>query len=129
MLNSTQWSVITGFGSAILVFATTLIRHKRLDRTDLGALGATFFAGYNIPAALFLCYYVFNPDPPDLLMKTKLFGYEKYLSFSGGALLFLSLVSIGNFLESAYKVPQAAAQNPVPIKVEEAANSEVRKSG
>jgi hypothetical protein len=119
MLNTTQWSVLTGFGSALLVFVTTLVRQKRLDRADLGALGTTFFSGYNLPSAIFLCYYVFDPDPPELLTKTKLYGYEKYLSFSGGALLFLSLVTIWSFLQIAYKLPSVSIAQPPPASAEE----------
>lgn len=100
MKDLSKLTVILGFLSALFIFITTLIRKKRLTGGDLGSLAVAFFAGSNIPAALYLCYYVFDPDPP--AVQTKLHGYEKYIAFAGLSFLFVSIVSIWAVFKKAY---------------------------
>jgi len=100
MLDLTKWTVISGFGSFALVFFITLFRHKRFDAADFGSFAVAFFAGSNIPAALFLCYYVFDPDPPN--PQSRLYGYEKYIAFAGLSFLFVSSATITALCKKAY---------------------------
>lgn len=102
-LDLTKTTVISGFLSFLLVFLITLFRHKRFDSTDFGSFAVAFFAGSNIPAALFLCYYVFDPDPPDL--HSKLLGYEKYIAFAGLSFLFVSIATIVSLCKKARATP------------------------
>jgi hypothetical protein len=103
MVDLNRQTVISGFITAVLIFVITLSRQRRLDGTDLGSLAVGFFAGSNLPAALFLCYYVFDPDPPSV--QTKLHGYEKYIAFAGLAFLFISVVTIWTICKKAYTKP------------------------
>jgi hypothetical protein len=111
-MNVAQWSALTGYVSAFLLLGITIVRQRRFDRVDIGPLAITYFSGSNLPAAVFLCYYVFDPDPAAVLAQTRLAGYEKYLSFAGMALLIVSLVGIWTLLRAAYQRdagPEAAA--------------------
>ena len=103
MLNLEQVAALTAIISTAIVWSIIIIKQKRLDKKDLGTIGATFFAGYNLPVAIFLCYYIFDPDPPELLAKTKLSGMHKYLCFSGIGLLYLSSSTIWGVIQSSFK--------------------------
>lgn len=100
MLDLTKTSVIFGFISFLLIFIVTLVRHRRFDAGDFGTFAVAFFAGSNIPAAVFLCYYVFDPDPPEL--HSKLHGYEKYIAFAGLSFLFVSVATIVSLCKKAH---------------------------
>ena len=100
MLDLAQTTVISGFASALLILAITVIRQTRLDGSDLGSIAVGFFAGSNIPAAIYLCYYVFDPDPVG--MPTKLQGYEKYIAYAGLSLLFITVVTLWSLCKKAY---------------------------
>jgi hypothetical protein len=101
MLDLTQTTVVSGFASALLVLAIILIRQRRLDTADLGSIGVAFFAGSNIPVAIFLCLYALDPDPPTI--PTKLHGYEKHVAFAGLAFLFITLITIWSLCNKAFK--------------------------
>ncbi|RPD39534.1 hypothetical protein [Chitinophaga barathri] len=111
MQNLDQFSVATGLTTTILVFLLILIRQKRCDKSDIGSLAATFVAGSNIPAAIYFCYYVFDPDPPALMLMTKLAGCGKYISFAGLLTFLLCITTLWASISSAYKIvrsPDAA---------------------
>ena len=116
MLDLTQTTVLAGFISALILFVITLFRQKRLDTSDLGSLAVTFFAGCNIPAAVYLFYYAFSPDPPNV--PTKLHGYEKYIAFAGLSLLFVSIVTIWSLCKKAHASASDSAQDLVPTMQE-----------
>jgi hypothetical protein len=103
MVDLTKTSVIIGFISFLLIFIITLVRHRRFDAGDFGHFAVAFFAGSNIPAAIYLCYYVFDPDPPDL--HSKLQGYEKYIAFAGLSFLFVSVATIVSLCKKAHAKP------------------------
>lgn len=104
MLNFDQIAALSAIISTAIVWGIIIIKQKRLDKKDLGSIGSIFFAGYNIPIAIFLCYYIFDPDPPELLAKTKLSGMPKYLCFSGVGLLYLSSSIIWGVVQASCKV-------------------------
>jgi O-antigen/teichoic acid export membrane protein len=95
----------SAFFFTLLVFTIIVLRQKRCDRADMGVLAGTFIAGGNIPVAFFFCYYAFNPDPWEVISKTKLAGCEKFLSFAGAMMMFLSLSTIWTNIKSVYKIP------------------------
>ncbi|HEX8144835.1 MAG TPA: hypothetical protein VF553_19865 [Pyrinomonadaceae bacterium] len=105
-LDLTKTTVIAGFVSFLLVFLITLIRHRRFDPSDFGSFAVGFLSGSNIPAALFLCYYVFDPDPPTL--QSKLLGYEKYIAFAGLSFLFVNVATIISLCKKAWAKPDKA---------------------
>ena len=92
----------SGFVTAVLVAAISVGRQKRFEPSDVGTFVASFLAGTNLPPAFYLCAYAFSPDAP--LVKTKLDGLEKYVSFAGLALLLVSLVSIWGLCKKAYEL-------------------------
>lgn len=98
-----QWSAFIGLFSFLLVLIITFIFKKRLDRSDLGALAGSFLAGTTIPRAAYLIIYIFLPGSKEEIIPTKLNGFDVYITFAGAALLFLTLVTLWNFLQAAYK--------------------------
>lgn len=108
MLNLTQWTVVAGFCCFVLIFGITLLRHKRFDAGDFGSFAAAFLAGSNIPAALYLCYYVFDPDPPAIQIQSKLYGFEKYIAFAGLSFLFVSVATIVTLCRKAHATQDAS---------------------
>jgi len=89
-----------GFASALLVLGLTLARQKRLDLADLPSYILAYLSGNNIPPSFYLCYYVFDPDPPAL--QTKLHGFENYIALSGLCLLLVSIISIWTLCKKAW---------------------------
>jgi hypothetical protein len=102
MPNQSQITVMSGFASALIVFAIIAIRQKRFQGADLASILLAFLAGSNIPTAAYLCLYAFAPDPPDT--PTKLQGYEKYIAAAGLCFLFVTLVSVWSLCKKAYIV-------------------------
>src|SRR6202023_1817852 len=100
MPDLTQCIVIAGFVGAVAICGVTIWRQHRFSVTDLGTYAVAYFAGSNVPAALYLCWYVFDPDPASV--PTKLHGYERYVAFAGFCLLILSFVSLWGLLRNAY---------------------------
>jgi hypothetical protein len=83
---------------ACLVFVAFLLkRTKRLDRADAGSLFVALGAGLAIPKGLFLCSYLFSPDPQSV--STKLRGYEKDIFAAGVLIIFLALASLWSVCE------------------------------
>lgn len=78
----------------------TLVRQRRFSAKDIGNQVAAFLAGCGIPTSLFLCLYVFDPDP--LTVQTKLHGHEKNIAVGGLCILFVSIVTICNCCKKAY---------------------------
>jgi len=101
----TQISVISGIACTGVVLTITVIRQKRLELSDLGSFIVTFFSGSNIPAAVFLFLYVFNPDP--LLSQTKLKGYEKYISASGLVFFLATIITLWKLCKTAWETTPA----------------------
>ena len=101
MPDLTRWIVIGGFLASISVCLVTIARQHRFDVSDIGGYVVAYFAGSNIPAAIYLCWYGFDPDPPTVL--TKLRGYEKYVAFAGLCLLLVSLISLWGLGKKAYQ--------------------------
>jgi hypothetical protein len=104
---------------ALLVLSISLYRHKRLDRSIAGGLFVALTSGFAIPKGLFLCAYLFSPDPPQT--STKLHGYEREIFAAGAIVVFLAIVSIWSLCEDAAKAPepipqptQATVQQPAP---------------
>ena len=97
-----QFTVISGLVAAVAVIVTTIVRQGRFESSDIGSFIAAFMGGCNIPAAIFLCSYGFSPDPPNV---SKLFGYEKYVSLAGVALLCLAAIGVWTLLRKAYEQP------------------------
>lgn len=95
----------SAFFFTLLVLAIIILRQRRCDRADMGILAGSFIAGGNIPVAFFFCYYAFDPDPWEVISKTKLAGCERYLSFAGMMMLYLSFTTIWGNILSAYKLP------------------------
>jgi len=96
---------VSGFATCALIIIVTLIRQRRFELVDLGAFVASFLAGTNFPAAMFLCAYAISPDPPNVA--TKLHGIERFVSFAGVSLLLVSLLSTWGLCRNAYQVPPA----------------------
>ena len=90
-------------GSAILaalLFLVVLLRRtKRLDRADAGSLFVSLSSGFAIPKGLFLCSYMFSPDPANIA--TKLHGYEKDIFAGGVVIIFLAIASLWSVCEKA----------------------------
>src|SRR5262249_21370667 len=99
-LDVTKTGCLLGILAAIAVFLLTIFRQKRLDLIDLGSFTAAYLSASNIAPAIFLCWYVFDPDPDSV--KTKLHGYEKYVAFAGLSLVFLTLISLWAVCKKAY---------------------------
>jgi hypothetical protein len=93
---------VSGFLVCSTVVVVTVFRQRRFEAADLGAFGAAFLAGTNLPAAVFLCAYAIWPDP--VSVPTKLHGMERFVSFAGVSLLLVSLVSIWGLCRKAYEV-------------------------
>lgn len=102
----TAMGTASGFVACLVVVGITIHRHRRFELTDIGSFGAAFLSGANLPAALFLCFYSFAPDPPDVA--TKLHGLERYVSFAGLSLLLVSLISLWGLCRRAHE-PSAKA--------------------
>jgi hypothetical protein len=102
MPDLTQSIIIGGFISAFVVSVVTISRQRRFEVRDLGSYVVAYIAGSNVPAAAFLCWYAFYPDPPSVA--TKLHGYEKYVALAGLCLLILSFISLWGLLRNAYEV-------------------------
>jgi len=100
-LNS--FATAAGFLCCVVIAAVTIYRQRRFEPSDVGAFVAAFLAGTNLPPAVFLCVYAFSPDAP--MVKTKLHGLEKYVSFAGLALLLVTLVSLWALYKKAHDLP------------------------
>lgn len=98
-----QWSALFGFLFFSLVCTITIIRKRNLDRSDLGALAASYTAASSLPRAAYLIIYIYLPGSKEELKHTKLEGFNIYITFAGLALLFLSLVTLWNFINTAYQ--------------------------
>lgn len=121
MINVSNGSTLLGFIAAIAVLILVVCRQKRLELSDLGSLGAAYFAGSNVPAALFLCWYTFDPDPATV--QTKLHGYEKYVSFAGLAILVFSIITIWSQCQKAYALTSMASKTaPSPSTTQPSGN-------
>lgn len=96
-----RFGTVTGFLVCGLVMIITIVRQRRFEAADLGAFAASFLAGTNLPAAIFLCGYAIFPDPSSVL--TKLHGLERFVSFAGLSLLLVSLISIWALCRNAYQ--------------------------
>ena len=107
MLDMTQTTALCGFVSSVIVAAVTVKRQRRFEPSDLGSFAAAYFAGSNLPAALWLCWYVFDPDPQSVA--TKLHGSEKYIAFAGICFLFVTAISIWGLLRRAYVTENTAS--------------------
>jgi len=102
---------VVGFIVCVVVVMITIIRQRRFELTDLGPYAASFLAGTNLPAALFLCTYALYPD--SATVATKLHGMERFVSFAGLSLLLVTLLSIYGLCRNAYQqapAPTAAAE-------------------
>jgi hypothetical protein len=64
-----------------------------------------------VPKGLFLCWYLFEPDPQSI--QTKLHGYEKEIFAAGVIMIFLAFASIWSLCEKAATdvVPAAQGKN------------------
>ncbi|QEH42151.1 hypothetical protein [Chitinophaga sp. XS-30] len=103
MYDLNKISAVSAFFFTLLFFLIIVFRQKRCDRSDLGSFATVFLAGSNIPAGIFLCWYVFDPDPAAIISQTRLAGFERYFSFAGSALLFLSIAGIWTSIKTAFK--------------------------
>jgi hypothetical protein len=101
MTDLTRWIVSSGFLAAIFILIVTIRRQRRFEFKDVGGSVVAYFAGSNIPAAIYLCWYGFAPDPSTVL--TKLHGYEKYVAFGGLCILLVSLISLWGLIKNAYE--------------------------
>jgi hypothetical protein len=112
MLDLDKLGGLLGFLASVAIFFITIARQKRFEMSDVGSFAAAFLSGSNIVPAVYLCWYLFDPDPDTVT--TKLHGYEKYVSFAGLSFLFLSLVSFWALCRKAYKV-EAPTEAPAAI--------------
>jgi len=108
MLDLNQATVLSGLACGLGIAVLTAFRQRRLQPGDLGSFVTAFFAGNNLPVAIWLCLYGFTPDPPSV--QTKLHGYEKYVALSGACLLFMAIVGLGTLFAQAYASSPAAAK-------------------
>jgi len=97
-----RFGTVIGFLVCGAVVLVTIVRQRRFELADIGSFAASFLAGTNLPAALFLCAYAISPDPPDVT--TKLHGMERFVSFAGLSLLLVSLIAIWALCRNAYQV-------------------------
>jgi len=93
--------VILGFVCAATAAGISVKRQRRFTHADTGVCLGAFLAGFNIPVALFLCYYIFIDDPP--LIQTKLHVVSKYIPLAGLSLLLAAGVGLNTILQAAYK--------------------------
>ena len=87
-----------------IIFFVTLKRQKRFDAKHLSAYITAYLAGSSIVPALFLCFYVFFPDSPDV--KTKLHGFEIYVTLGGLTFLLVTLAALWSLFKKAYGVEE-----------------------
>jgi hypothetical protein len=100
-----QFSILCGLISVFSFVIFRLKRDKNFGGADLSPLMSVFLAGCNIPAAIFLIYYGFDPQPD------KLATYEKFVSMAGLSLLATACITIYSTI-----VPN----KPVTIKTDSA---------
>lgn len=94
---------------ACLVFIAVLLkRTRRLDRADAGSLFVALGAGLAVPKGLFLCAYLFSPDPESVA--TKLRGYEKDIFGAGVLIIFLAIASLWSVCEKIGESPNPGPQ-------------------
>ena len=91
-MNLDKLTVLCGLSAAVAFVILIIRRRKKLGLRDLGAVATAFFSASNIPAAVWLCWYAFDPDLPTVV--TKLHGFEKHIAFAGCALLLVSVSSL-----------------------------------
>lgn len=104
--NFTQFTVGCGLAAAIGILVLTVHRQRRLEASDVGPFASAFLSGSNLPAALYLCWYGFAPDPPTVL--TKLHGFEKYIAFAGLTFFLVNIVALWALFRRAYVTVQEA---------------------
>jgi hypothetical protein len=98
--NFTQCTVGCGLAAAIAILILTVNRQRRLEASDVGPFASAFLSGSNLPAAFYLSWYGFAPDPPTVL--TKLHGFEKYVAFAGLTFLLVNVVALWALFRHAY---------------------------
>jgi hypothetical protein len=119
LIDLTKETTLSGFIATIILVGITVFRQRRFEASDLGSFGAAYFSGSNVPPAIYLFLYAFDPDP--ISAQTKLHGYEKYVAFAGLSLLILSLVTFWSLCRKAYEVTIEKRQEEFKA-VEEAPN-------
>lgn len=102
VLDLTKETTLAGFVATLVVLGLTILRQRRFDMSDLGSFGAAYFSGSNMPAAIYLFWYAFDPDPSSV--PTKLHGYEKYVAFAGLSLLIFSSITLWSLCQKAFVV-------------------------
>jgi len=114
-MTPTQKSIICGALCCLVVVIVKVFRQRKmLSLDDVGLVVATCFTGSNLPPAVFLFFYGIFPDA--LLDHTALHGYEKYISYSGIALFFISLAGWYKYIVTAWeKSTEATVSNPVSL--------------
>jgi hypothetical protein len=100
-LDLTKITVLSGLTSTLVILLLTAARQRSFEPKDFYPLVAAFLAGSNVPPSIFLCLYVFYPDP--LEVATKLRGYEKYIFLAGLSLLLVSLMALWKLIKEAHK--------------------------
>jgi hypothetical protein len=98
-----QCTVACGFIAALAMFGLIISRKRSLEASDIGPFASAFLSGSNLPAALYLCWYGFSPDP--LTVHTKLQGFEKYVAFAGLSFLLVNIVALWALLRRAHLQP------------------------
>ena len=83
-----QWSISCGLLAVFSFVLFRLIRERTFAGADIAPLMGVFLAGCNIPAAMYLIYYGFDPQP------NKLDNYEKFISMAGLSLLATACITI-----------------------------------
>jgi hypothetical protein len=95
-----QCTVACGFLAALVMFILLVYRQGSLEASDIGPFASAFLSGSNLPAALYMCWYGFSPDPPTVM--TKLQGFEKYIAFAGLSFLLVNIIALWALFRRAY---------------------------
>jgi hypothetical protein len=115
VLDLTKETTLAGLIATLVVLGLTIFRQRRFEMRDLGSFGAAYFSGSNMPAAVYLFWYAFDPDPSS--MPTKLHGYEKYVAFAGLSLLILSSITLWTLCQKAYALEPTSERGNEDIEL------------
>lgn len=99
ILSSQEINAISACLAGLIFVGFLLRRSRRIDRADAGSLLVALSAGFAVPRGLFLCLYLFYPDPVNI--GTKLRGDEKEIFIGGVLIFFLALASLWSVCEKA----------------------------
>ena len=90
---------------SVLLFLVSGARNRRVDLSDIGPVGAVFFASFNLLPAYRI--FKFAADALDGAAKVppELHGDEKYIAAAGLMSLLITIVGIFTCFRKAWEIP------------------------